>query len=119
VVDAEEEVISVIGAPELVVQAVDKLISNAIDFHDTNTPILINVVKDKKSIKIGVINQGEALPEQDVFESMVSKRVNSDGQPHLGIGLYIVKLVAEFHNGQVQAKNIEENLVQVGFSLRA
>ena len=118
VVDSEEEVMSIIGAPEIVVQAIDKLISNAIDFHEINTPVLINVAKDKKYLKIGVVNQGEALPEQDIFESMVSKRMNSDGQPHLGIGLYIVKLVAEFHNGQVQAKNIEESLVQVGFSIR-
>jgi len=117
VVDAEKEAAHVIGAPELVVQAVDKLISNAIDFHDINTPILINVVKDKKTLKIGVVNQGHALPEQNIFESMVSNRRDSSDQPRLGMSLYIVKLVAEFHAGTVKAVNLDDHHVEVSLTL--
>jgi signal transduction histidine kinase len=37
---------------------------------------------------------------------MVSVRPQTGGAvPHLGLGLYIVRLVAEFHGGRVRAEN--------------
>jgi K+-sensing histidine kinase KdpD len=47
----------------------------------------------------------DAHPER-LFESMVSVRSGGDtAEPHLGLGLYIVRLIAEFHNGNVRAEN--------------
>ena len=41
-----------------------------------------------------------------LFESMVSLRASRSGEePHLGLGLYIVRLIAEFHDGDVRAEN--------------
>jgi signal transduction histidine kinase len=42
---------------------------------------------------------------------MVSIRPTKNGasaEPHLGLGLYIVRLVAEFHGGSVQALDRED-----------
>jgi signal transduction histidine kinase len=36
---------------------------------------------------------------------MVSVRQKKGTEPHLGLGLYIVRLITEFHNGQVSARN--------------
>ena len=57
-----------------------------------------------------VSNHGKALPEgleQTIFDGMTSIRErNLDEQTHLGLGLYIVKLIADFHKGTVKASNI-------------
>ena len=36
---------------------------------------------------------------------MVSVRDTRSDEPHLGLGLYIVRLIAEFHGGRAQASN--------------
>ena len=45
--------------------------------------------------------------KEQLFQSMVSIRTdkNKSTQPHLGLGLYIVKLIADFHGGEVWAEN--------------
>ena len=55
-------------------------------------------------------NEGPRLPSEmkgRLFESMVSVRPDrareSQGAPHLGLGLYIVRLIAEFHGGGAAA----------------
>ncbi|MEJ2454512.1 MAG: histidine kinase dimerization/phospho-acceptor domain-containing protein [Candidatus Thiodiazotropha sp.] len=102
--------IEVMAAPELIGQALDKLISNAIDFHTEGTPIrlTINTCGDHQ-VQIAVENQGSPLPkdmEHALFASMVSVRDKNGNEPHLGLGLYLVKLIVEFHNGEAGAKNL-------------
>jgi signal transduction histidine kinase len=44
--------------------------------------------------------------EGRLFESMVTVRpggTNASGEPHLGLGLYIVRLIARFHGGNAAA----------------
>jgi signal transduction histidine kinase len=43
-----------------------------------------------------------------LFESMVSFRGREGREPHLGLGLYIVRLIAEFHGGHARAANRED-----------
>jgi signal transduction histidine kinase len=52
-----------------------------------------------------VENDGPVIPDAmlgRLFDSMVTLR---EGE-HLGLGLYIVRLVAEFHGGRVRAMNL-------------
>lgn len=98
-------------APELIIQALDKLVSNAVDFHTSGTPILIRLESSKAKVcELQVINQGPDLPDAmqcRLFDSMVSLRDKTTGEPHLGLGLYLVRLIAEYHQGRVYAKNID------------
>ncbi|OLE19951.1 MAG: hypothetical protein AUG50_02000 [Betaproteobacteria bacterium 13_1_20CM_3_63_8] len=41
-----------------------------------------------------------------LFESMISVREPREGAaPHLGLGLYVARLIAEFHGGAIEAQN--------------
>jgi signal transduction histidine kinase len=60
--------------------------------------------------RLRVENQGPPLPDairDSLFDSMVSLRSErSGGAPHLGLGLYIARLIAEFHGGALRAENL-------------
>ncbi|MEW8028100.1 MAG: ATP-binding protein [Candidatus Thiodiazotropha sp.] len=96
-------------SPDLISQAMDKLISNAIDFHQPNSPIQIMLDdENSKALHIKIKNLGPQIPESDVpklFHSLESRREVNDNQIHLGIGLYIVRLIAEFHQGDAWMNN--------------
>ncbi len=101
------------GAPDLIAQMLDKLIANAVDFAEPNTPITVQLFQEKQTIRLSVVNQGMPLPTgmtERLFESMVSLRPQSIPQkePHLGLGLYIVRLIVGYHGGQVKAVNMSQ-----------
>lgn len=98
------------GSAELIVQMLDKLINNAVDFHDNGSAIKLMLESKQGACYVRVRNNGEALPEtieDQIFQPMVSKRktVEAPSHPHLGLGLYIVKLVVDKHQGTVWAEN--------------
>ncbi len=101
------------GAPDLIAQMLDKLVANAVEFATPGTPIAITVACADSWARIAVVNQGPRLPvamRGRLFESMVSVRSSAQGNgtPHLGLGLYIVRLIAEFHGGHAQADDLPD-----------
>lgn len=102
-----EAPVIVSGAPDLYAQMLDKLAANAVDFSAGEDPIRIRLEASEGRAILTVSNRGPRLPEAmagKLFESMVSvRRENGGGEPHLGLGLYIVRLVAEFHGGSAEA----------------
>lgn len=107
-----ECVIRIRGVPELIAQLLDKLVSNAVDFSSGDMPIQIQLTTDRTYVNLSVTNYGIPLPSTmtgRLFESMVSVRPQRGNEPHLGIGLYIVRLITEFHGGFVEARDLTEN----------
>ncbi len=96
------------GAPDLLVQLLDKLIENAVDFCPESGTIRVRVVREPDCYQLQVGNDGPLIPEALVgrlFESLFEQRQGRDDRPHFGLGLYIVRLVAEFHGGTAIAAN--------------
>ena len=98
--------VPVLGAADLFAQMLDKLVENAVDFAAAGTAIRVSLGSDAR---LRVENQGPALPDairDSLFDSMVSLRGEGGGVPHLGLGLYIARLIAEFHGGLLRAENL-------------
>ncbi len=99
------------GAPDLYAQMVDKLIANALDFSTGDEPVRARLSTRNSEAILTVSNRGPRLPEAmagKLFESMISIRKAESKEPHLGLGLYIVRLIAEFHGGTAQAMDRED-----------
>lgn len=101
------------GAPELIIQMLDKLVANAVDFSAANDTITIGLTAGDRSWLLTVANPGPPLPEQmrsQLFDSMVSVRRGGDDK-HLGLGLYVAKLIAEGHRGTIGAGNSDDGVI--------
>ena len=97
------------GSPELVIQLLDKLVDNAVSFSGSGDHIAIDLAGDERHLQVGVTNPGPPLPGRmrgQLFDSMVSLRGGS-GSRHLGLGLYVARLIAEGHGGRIEADNVE------------
>ncbi len=103
------------GVPDAFAQLLDKLVENANDFAPAGTPIRVELQSPAPGrALLAVENEGPPLPEGMVgrlFDSMVSMRAHiappgETAGAHLGLGLYLVRLVAEFHRGEVRASNL-------------
>jgi two-component system sensor histidine kinase ChvG len=98
------------GVPDLVVEMVDKLASNARELGEAERPIVIRLRECPEGVELVVLNYGSSLPapmQDKLFESMVSIRDDSSSStPHLGLGLYIARLIADFHGASIRAANL-------------
>jgi dedicated sortase system histidine kinase len=99
------------GAPELIAQALDKLVDNARSFAPDDGWIRIALHARDDGAELIVANSGPLLPDtmQDrLFDSLVSLRPaqRAAEAPHLGLGLYIVRLIASAHRGAASAHNL-------------
>ena len=102
-----DEPMELSGAPDLFAQMLDKLAANAVDFATGDDPIEVTLERHGNAAVLLFSNTGPLLPaemKERLFESMVSvRRERATREPHLGLGLYIVRQVAEFHGGTAAA----------------
>jgi dedicated sortase system histidine kinase len=104
-----EEPVPLMGAPDLFAQMLDKLAANAADFSSGDDSIQISLALASHEVVLRFVNTGAPLPAEmraRLFESMVSvRKERATEEPHLGLGLYMVRLIAEFHRGRAEASN--------------
>jgi two-component system, OmpR family, sensor histidine kinase ChvG len=116
---------TIVGSDELVAQLLDKLVDNAVSFSPGGSRIDVALAAAGSEIVLSVANAGPTLPAQmrgRLFDSLVSIREQRDGRPHLGLGLAIVALVADFHGGRCEANDLPDGsgvMFRVWFPRRA
>jgi two-component system, OmpR family, sensor histidine kinase ChvG len=114
--EVPSEVVELDGAPDLIVQMLDKLVDNAVDFSPAGATIILRVRLEPHVAVVEVDNPGPPLSpatRDHLFESLWQSRArapgapaDSDSRPHFGLGLYIVRLIAEFHGGEASASSL-------------
>jgi dedicated sortase system histidine kinase len=105
--EAPARTLEVSGSPDLAAQMLDKLVENAADFSPPGETVRVRLEEQGRYALLAIQNRGPTLPAEmraRLFESMVSVRDTRAGPaPHLGLGLYVARLIAEFHGGAIEA----------------
>ena len=100
------------GSPELLVQALDKLVENAVSFSNPGDTVVLKLNREQQHWLLSVSNRGPLLPaelKEHLFEPMVSLRArNHPEEVHMGLGLHVVRLVAESFGGYGRAEDLED-----------
>jgi len=107
-------------APDLLAQALDKLVDNAMSMTGPQDEVAVALRRSADGCELAVRNSGTTLPEdfrERLFDSLVSLRQKRGAEPHLGLGLYIVRLVVAAHSGTVSAHNLPDS-AGVEFAIR-
>jgi two-component system, OmpR family, sensor histidine kinase ChvG len=99
--------LEVTGSADLGAQLLDKLVENAVEFSPPGESVRVALHDERANALLSVENKGPLLPAAmrgRLFQSMVSVREGpAAGAPHLGLGLYVARLIAEFHGGSIEA----------------
>jgi signal transduction histidine kinase len=96
--------------PMLVTQALVNLLTNAASFANENTTIDVGIKIDANTVVVSVANKGPPLAGEieTLFGPFVSTRASPSSE-HQGLGLYMVRLIAEEHGGAAALANLDDN----------
>jgi len=105
--------VRIMGNADYIAQFMDKVVANAVEFSYPDKPIRVACYEDNDEAIVSVANSGPYLDhdmKDRIFDSMVSVRPEGKKkQPHLGMGLHIARMIAEYHGGFVYADNLIED----------
>ncbi len=96
------------GSADHLAQMLDKLVDNAVQFSSGGKGIIVRVREQMENAEIIVLNEGPLIPEnirERLFDPMVSYGKTNAKHSHLGLGLFVVRLISEYHNGVSWANN--------------
>jgi signal transduction histidine kinase/CHASE2 domain-containing sensor protein len=94
---------------DLLSRAVENLVSNAIKYSSDGTAVTLSARAEEEYVAIEVADHGYGIPAADlerVFEKFYRvPRVQDAGVPGTGLGLALVREIAELHHGSVSLRS--------------
>jgi len=120
-----EPAIHIQGNSFRIEQLLDKLVDNAIEYSPLDSSTHLSLESSGQSILLAVANQGPPISDRirrkpSEQGPRIQHSASGDHGIHLGLGLFVVRTIAEHHGGQVNIGNKEghqEFLVSVRFPL--
>jgi len=104
----------VLGSTERIATAVQNLLDNAVGFTPAEGTVRVSVRTEGDEAVLHVDDSGPGVPEEHLarlFQRFFSWRPDAtprEAREHSGLGLAIVRAVAEAHGGSVAASNLDE-----------
>ncbi|HEY3317703.1 MAG TPA: ATP-binding protein [Coriobacteriia bacterium] len=89
-------------------QALMNLVTNAIKYSPEDTAVKIRVSTVGKHALLAVEDEGPGIPaesRESVFQRYGRLASTAEGKPGLGLGLYIVRVIAENHGGRARVED--------------
>lgn len=89
--------------PALLQVALHNLVSNALRYSPEGSPVRLEILDQKTALLIRITNSGVGIPTDEqvtIFSSYV-RGTTGQGKPGAGLGLYLVRRVAELHHGAI------------------
>ena len=93
-------------------QIIANLLDNSSSFSKSGSIVTVNLDENEGHVFLKVMDQGEGFKEKDIkkiFDRFYSNRPDKFGE-HSGLGLNIVKNLAELHGGIISASNNPDNI---------
>lgn len=111
ILEKKEEPIDGVFDPTAIRRLLENLITNAIKYGDSDKPVVIKVNNEAEWLTLSVHNYGKPIPlekQQDIFTFLnLGKQKKEKNFKSYGIGLTLVKMVAEAHGGSVVLRSEE------------
>ena len=85
-------------------QLVSNLLSNALQYGRPRSTVAVRAEDNGDEVALTVHNEGEPIPkdvQRSMFDPLVRHAADSHSSPGLGLGLYIVRMVADAHRGRI------------------
>lgn len=95
------------GDHHLLVQALDNILGNAVKYAPLNSVVSLAVTREAGTVVIRIWDEGRGIPEAQLqrafrpFNALAARK--RSGRASFGLGLWIVRLIAERHGGSVSA----------------
>jgi two-component system, OmpR family, sensor kinase len=97
------------GDPKLLFHAFSNLISNAIKYSPAGSPIEVIARTERGGLLVQIRDHGMGIPARDrehVFQRFY-RGGNATGIAGTGVGLHLVAIVVNLHQGEVQVESVE------------
>lgn len=91
-------------------QLIGNLVANALTYGAPSTPVTIKSVVETDSFRVEVHNEGPPIPseaQESLFLPMTRAAGASNPSRSIGLGLFIVRMIAEGHGGTVSVRSSE------------
>jgi len=90
------------GDPGRLAQVVGNLVANAITYGSPDAPVEVLSSTDESTVLLAVHNEGPPIPverQETIFQALVRGNEGPSSARSVGLGLFIVRQIAEAHGG--------------------